>query len=320
MRNFNPLTSSEQLFTAIDPYRAELKKCNTCGNVKLISEFNNGKFRRGKMEPHHDCKVCQNISGKKWREAKLPPPIKIESLEGEEWRPISWFKGRKYEVSNYGRVKVLISRWNRDERLLIQAKSGRCDYYPHVRLFFKYKERPFTIHRLVAKAFQPNPENKPWVNHKDGDKYNFFWENLEWVTPSENAIHAVEVLKRFVSRGEHRYNAKLTNEQAVIIAASDMTTYEIMIEYPFLSASHIREIKRGVIWSSVTGIKKNKRDKEVYRQEVKKVFEYKGNGKQLCREMGISYTRYKSIRSGLSASHITGKKHSPKFLTKNQYV
>lgn len=69
-------------------------------------------------------------------------------------------------------------------------------------------------HTLVAKAFIPNPENKPQVNHKDGDKLNNHVSNLEWVTHAENSSHAVRI-GLFNIKGENHPMSKLTKEQVV---------------------------------------------------------------------------------------------------------
>ena len=66
--------------------------------------------------------------------------------------------------------------------------------YLYVDLYKNGERKRFYIHRLVAKTFIPNPENKPFINHKDGNPRNNNVDNLEWCTPIENVEHASKVL------------------------------------------------------------------------------------------------------------------------------
>lgn len=72
--------------------------------------------------------------------------------------------------------------------------------YVKVNLKKKSEERTFFIHRLVAESFILNLDNKPQVNHKDGNKYNNCVGNLEWVTAKENAHHAQKIGLRVVAK------------------------------------------------------------------------------------------------------------------------
>ncbi len=99
----------------------------------------------------------------------------------EIWKTISTHP--KYKVSNNGRVK---------SSKIILALSINAGYYA-LRLVGDDDRRGLKVHRLVAKAFIPNPENKPCVNHKDGNKLNNNVDNLEWCTYSENTIHALKI-------------------------------------------------------------------------------------------------------------------------------
>lgn len=122
----------------------------------------------------------------------------------EIWKDIDCFEGL-YQVSNMGRVKSLnrtLMRKNGSpyivkERILIPQVDTRG--YFVVSLAFKKDKTLALIHRLVAKAFIPNPGNKPQIDHIDGNRQNNFSDNLRWVTSHENHINPVTVKRRLES-------------------------------------------------------------------------------------------------------------------------
>lgn len=88
----------------------------------------------------------------------------------------------------------------------ISTFHGRNNYLC-VSLSKNNTHNTYFVHRLVAQAFIPNPENKPQVNHKDGNKLNNCVENLEWCTASENTKHAYDNKLTHIKRGDESPNA-----------------------------------------------------------------------------------------------------------------
>lgn len=89
--------------------------------------------------------------------------------------------------------------------------------YHQIDLYKNRIVKQIGIHRLVAQAFIPNPNNKPQVNHKDGIKINNHVSNLEWVSASENIQHAILNNLRDTPKGENHYFSKLTNADVLCI-------------------------------------------------------------------------------------------------------
>lgn len=103
------------------------------------------------------------------------------------WKKIDGFDN--YSISYDGRVR------NDTTLYILKQHIGSHGYYM-VNLWQNNKGHWKTIHRLIATAFVPNPENKPQINHIDGDKQNNNVSNLEWCTRSENQLHRTRVLKK----------------------------------------------------------------------------------------------------------------------------
>jgi len=92
-----------------------------------------------------------------------------------------------YVVTEYG--TVINTNTNRVLTPIINKQNG----YPYVGLWKNNKGRTVPIHRLVAVAYIPNPENKPCVNHLDANRTNSHKNNLEWCTARENVVHAYKL-------------------------------------------------------------------------------------------------------------------------------
>jgi len=102
----------------------------------------------------------------------------------EDWRDIKEFDYR-YEVSSYGRVR------NKTTKYVLKQNKNHNGYL--IITVFRKTQR---VHRLVAQAFIPNPENKPQVNHIDEDKENNKVDNLEWMTSKENINYGTAIDRR----------------------------------------------------------------------------------------------------------------------------
>lgn len=115
----------------------------------------------------------------------------------------------KYQISNTGKVR------NKKTGLLIKPQYNQRGYQYVYLSISKYKRIKWYIHRLVGFHFIPNPENKPQINHKDGNHLNNNVGNLEWVTNKENQEHAV--LNNLHFQGETHRSSKFTKESIKLL-------------------------------------------------------------------------------------------------------
>ena len=143
-----------------------------------------------------------------WHKLNRSESTELCDLPHEEWRDLIGYE-ELYQVSNLGRVK---SFHNNGVRILNPSFADYPGYYV-VNLTKNGKQQTQYVHILVAQAFIPNPENKSYVNHIDGDKLNNCLENLEWTTPTENSRHAWRNGLIKSRTGTKNLHSKLTPEQ-----------------------------------------------------------------------------------------------------------
>lgn len=172
-------------------------------------------------------------------------------IDSEYWVDVPGYE-HYYCVSNHGRVRSC-PRYvkGRNGRIGNKILSGSISMgYKGVNLFKNNKCKRFNIHRLVAMAFVNNENGLPEVNHKDGDKLNNHWQNLEWCTRQENARHSTTILKKNVgnSSGTAILNEEQVKEIKPLLGIAKMKLQEIGDLFG-VSNHVIHKIKRGKNWA-----------------------------------------------------------------------
>lgn len=147
-------------------------------------------------EEYYSCKDGRILLGDLFFNYKIQTFIndEVEIIDDEEWRTI--FDFPNYEVSNKGNIRSKeyndsLGHLRNSKKLKKQVNN--CGYEYVILSSKEEKHKTLTVHRIVAKTFIPNPEEKEDVNHIDGNKLNNNVNNLEWTTTQENIIKRYEI-------------------------------------------------------------------------------------------------------------------------------
>jgi len=141
-------------------------------------------------------------------------------MKNEVWKEVFGFEGL-YSISNLFNI-ISMNRMtkNRDGTFRIRKGKKITKFnskigYVVCFLYKDNKKHSIQLHRIIANAFIPNPKNKPFVNHINGVKSDNRIENLEWVTASENTIHAYSIgLKKKMIGSKNPFS--ILNEEKVL--------------------------------------------------------------------------------------------------------
>jgi hypothetical protein len=175
----------------------------------------------------------------------------------EIWKDVKGYEGL-YKVSSLGRVKAINRNENnlkdplkKNKGLIKKPQLNKFGYY-RMQLCKNGIRKNFFIHRLVADAFISNPKNKPNINHINCIRTDNIYKNLEWVTPSENQIHAYKYGQKSNS-GENHGMSVLKNDDIINIRTgklSKLSNKKISLILN-VNPSTILKIRKRINWNHI---------------------------------------------------------------------
>lgn len=198
-----------------------------------------------------------------------------------------------YTVSECGEVYSLSS--NR----VLKPQLSNAGYY-RVQLSGQGESRKkYLVHRLVAQAYLPNPDCRPQVNHKDGNKLNNCVDNLEWTTVSQNIQHAMDT-------GLNKGVRILTDADVLKIVASSLSN-KVLAEYYNVTSTAIYNIRAGKSYAKLTGLDRAPTRGKLSPAQVIAIY----TSQEPIEELAVKYNKtvrmIYQIKSGKSWGYITQK-------------
>ena len=176
---------------------------------------------------------------------------KVSKDSGSRHYRTKWIDGYegRYAVSNFGEIFSVY----KNGKVVALRQAKQRDGYHLVRLYKKAQQQDRLVSRIVAEHFIENPNNYKEVNHKDGDKSNNSYSNIEWCTRSQNMTHAIKMglAKRF---GENCGTSKLTESDVLKIrktySSGGVSQSEIARDYK-VTPSAIYYIVKNKTWKHI---------------------------------------------------------------------
>lgn len=157
----------------------------------------------------------------------------------EEWRDIKGLEGR-YQVSNLGRVRS-VSRWvnNNGGKRYVESRILSLTSKPNGYICIRIRNPQSCnyVHRLVAEAFLPNPDNLPCINHKDEDRTNNRVDNLEWCTAKYNVNYGQHNAKVIESLKNSEKRKSFYKRRSKGVIQFDPDTNEIIKEWESVNST-----------------------------------------------------------------------------------